>query len=451
LKNRLKILLYVLAISIFTFALLPAILNGTPASPAVGNWYQQFMPSIGNRNITDVFFLDSLTGWAVTNATNIGNDTTFVLKTTNSGDTWVIQFRKLQTGGGFPGYFRIIFLNSQTGYTCGVNGVDKTIDGGNSWTSINAPLNSYVDMQITGIDSIYTVSTNSLTGGIFRTTNGGLNWEQQLNLGSQNPGKIYMYNGRIGFASTGAGLYKTTNSGSNWNNISGNGTFFDMYFKDSLNGWKSRQLMDRTTDGGITWITQTLPTGGNIILNYLLKFAYVKTDTIFGVGGLAIVPNGARGFIYRSINGGNTWEYQIPDTAIHAPQYQYIKNINNNLWAYWFLSGIHTTNGGDPIWLTGIEQISTEIPKKYKLYQNYPNPFNPYTNIKYQITNNKSFVHLTIYDVAGREVIKLVNKVQNAGTYKVDWNAAGYSSGIYFYSLTVNRKIVETKKMVLIK
>ena len=50
----------------------------------VGNWYQQFMPNIGGRTISDVFFLDSLTGWAVT-PYRFQNDTSYVLKTTNSG------------------------------------------------------------------------------------------------------------------------------------------------------------------------------------------------------------------------------------------------------------------------------------------------------------------------------------------------------------------------------
>ena len=427
---KISLTLFITAIIVLGFAL--------PLNPPNGFWYQQFMPNPAGGQIRDIYFIDSLTGFAVSDSS--------ILKTTSGGDSWAVKLT------GYYIFNRIKFINSATGFVGGGNNtILKTTNSGENWTPIILPSIYPFDMSVVSVDSIWLVNTNGLTGGIFRTTNGGANWEQQLNLGSQNPGKIYMYNSRIGFASTGAGLYKTTNSGTNWNNVSGNETFFDMYFKDSLNGWKSRQLMDRTTDGGITWITQTLPTGGNIILNYLLKFAYVKTDTIFGVGGLAIVPNGARGFIYRSINGGNTWEYQIPDTAIHAPQYQYIKNINSNLWAYWFLSGIHTTNGGDPIWLTGIEQISTEIPKKYKLYQNYPNPFNPYTNIKYTVKRETSNVKLIIFDITGREVIKLVDKEQSAGTYKVDWSTAGYSSGVYFYSLIVNGSKIDTKKMILVK
>jgi photosystem II stability/assembly factor-like uncharacterized protein len=57
----------------------------------VGNWYQQFLPNIGNTSVSGVFFLDSLTGWAVTYSSNV-NDTGYILKTTNAGDNWSVKF-----------------------------------------------------------------------------------------------------------------------------------------------------------------------------------------------------------------------------------------------------------------------------------------------------------------------------------------------------------------------
>jgi hypothetical protein len=59
-----------LSSAIFYLAILTFIIgfNFTDSPPPFG-WYQQFMPSLGGRSITDVFFLDSLTGWGVTNAT----------------------------------------------------------------------------------------------------------------------------------------------------------------------------------------------------------------------------------------------------------------------------------------------------------------------------------------------------------------------------------------------
>jgi hypothetical protein len=202
---------------IFYLAILFFIIGFNFSDRMAGNWYQQFLPNIGGRTITDVFFLDSLTVWAVTNATNQNPDTTFVLKTTNSGDNWVIQYRKVQTGGGFSGYFKIFFLDQNTRYSCGATWFEKTTNGGLNWSTANALSNAYLDMSILSTDTIWLVSSDGLTGGVFFTGNGGANWQNQLNIGSQNPEKIYMFNSRIGYISRNMGssgyVRKTTNGG----------------------------------------------------------------------------------------------------------------------------------------------------------------------------------------------------------------------------------------------
>lgn len=99
--------------------------------------------------------------------------------------------------------------------------------------------------------------------------------------------------------------------------------------------------------------------------------------------------------------------------------------------------------------IIGITQNNNEIPKTYMLHQNYPNPFNPTTNIEFQLPE-QSNIRLAVYDILGREVEILVNAKLNAGTYNADWNAAGYSSGVYFYMLSTD-KFIQTKKMVLLK
>ena len=84
-----------------------------------------------------------------------------------------------------------------------------------------------------------------------------------------------------------------------------------------------------------------------------------------------------------------------------------------------------------------------------KLFANYPNPFNPSTVIKYQLSE-ASQVSLKVYDVMGREVATLVNSFQNKGSYDINFNANGLSSGIYFYKLNVNGK-QHINKMLLMK
>ena len=91
------------------------------------------------------------------------------------------------------------------------------------------------------------------------------------------------------------------------------------------------------------------------------------------------------------------------------------------------------------------------MPAQYSLSQNYPNPFNPSTVINYQLPG-AGYVTLRVYDVLGREVATLVNQVQNAGNYKVEFDSNQFhlSSGVYFYRIETD-KFVQSKKMILLK
>ena len=103
---------------------------------------------------------------------------------------------------------------------------------------------------------------------------------------------------------------------------------------------------------------------------------------------------------------------------------------------------------GDTL-LTGIENISTEVPPEYSLAQNYPNPFNPSTVVRFQLSVVSDVV-LKVYDVVGREVQTLVNERLNAGTYETKFDGSMLTSGVYFYKM-VSEGFTETKRMVLIK
>ena len=85
----------------------------------------------------------------------------------------------------------------------------------------------------------------------------------------------------------------------------------------------------------------------------------------------------------------------------------------------------------------------------YSLSQNYPNPFNPSTIINYVIPVS-GFVNLTVYDIRGNEVSKLVNKGHNAGSYSVEFKGSNLPSGVYFYKLRV-AEFVNVKRMILLK
>ena len=94
---------------------------------------------------------------------------------------------------------------------------------------------------------------------------------------------------------------------------------------------------------------------------------------------------------------------------------------------------------------------STEpvIPDKFELSQNYPNPFNPTTTISFSLPT-ASDISLVVYNILGQKVVSLAEGFYPPGHYDVVFDAAEYSSGVYFYRLTRGRDI-ETKKMMLVK
>ena len=79
----------------------------------------------------------------------------------------------------------------------------------------------------------------------------------------------------------------------------------------------------------------------------------------------------------------------------------------------------------------------------------YPNPFNPLTQISYSLAKPGP-VTLSVYDVKGRLVERLVNGVRDSGDHTIVWNATGVASGIYFYRLIAGN-YVETRKFILLK
>ncbi len=94
--------------------------------------------------------------------------------------------------------------------------------------------------------------------------------------------------------------------------------------------------------------------------------------------------------------------------------------------------------------------VGIPVPQDIVLKQNFPNPFNPKTIINYQISKFKS-IRLKVYNAKGEEIVTLVNKKQNSGSYDVEFDGSKLSSGIYFYTLEADGEFVESRRMILIK
>jgi serine protease len=90
---------------------------------------------------------------------------------------------------------------------------------------------------------------------------------------------------------------------------------------------------------------------------------------------------------------------------------------------------------------------------RFGLSANFPNPFNPETTIRYEIAE-KCQVRLTVFDVAGREVFRLADQIQEPGRYEVRWQGktdSGFApSGVYICRLCAG-SFTQTRKMLLLR
>ena len=100
--------------------------------------------------------------------------------------------------------------------------------------------------------------------------------------------------------------------------------------------------------------------------------------------------------------------------------------------------------------------MEDEIYPASTIIGNYPNPFNPTTTISFSITENVDDASIEIYNVLGQKVkqLRITNYELQKGS--VDWNGKDeennpIGSGVYFYRLNVDGKMIDSRKMLLIK
>ena len=97
-----------------------------------------------------------------------------------------------------------------------------------------------------------------------------------------------------------------------------------------------------------------------------------------------------------------------------------------------------------------VEVLTALAAQDYTLGANYPNPFNPSTKFTFAVKNNEQ-VAVKVFNTIGQEVATLFNGVAAANKiYEMNFNAAGFASGTYFYMLKTSDRY-EIKKMILMK
>lgn len=136
--------------------------------------------------------------------------------------------------------------------------------------------------------------------------------------------------------------------------------------------------------------------------------------------------------------------YQWTDTKVTNGNYNYRFRLVD-------LNGSTTYSNAIAVTVSGVQGVGDKkpLPTEFALHQNYPNPFNPSTIINYDLPK-AAYVHLTVYDILGREVATLVNGAQDAGYKSVEMDASNMPSGLYIYRLTAGT-YTSVRKMLLIK
>jgi hypothetical protein len=379
-----------------------------------------------------------------------------------------------------------IYIPGSTIYVAtGSNGIYKSTDATASWQPISNGLNNGQAIQCRQVilfaGNLYTATVD----GIYKSTNLGGDWVKKSNGIVVGPGAIYEFcesiyelNGTL-FTGAYSGIYRSTNGGESWiaTNITGMHVFAKNFTMHNGTVFAARETNNipvgyTSTDNGLTWgalTSLTFPT-----ITFLSEPGKLFAGTIDGawlstnngaswmhrIQGLTPDPyNSAfvrvNGILVSSLKFGGSGMFKTSNDGVLWENFgqglSFLSTINdliifNNKILTATSAGIFERNTAE---VTGVTQISNEVPMDYSLNQNYPNPFNPVTQIVYSIPKSSN-VKVMIYDAIGGEVSVPVNQNQQAGTYQISFDASALSSGIYYYRIYAG-EFTQTRKMILVK
>lgn len=334
----------------------PSISDTSELFAISGELYWQVLQNGYNSVLKNVIYSDASTCWAV--------GYNGLIKTADKGETWTSKLE------GY-GLFDIYFLNSNIGWTVGLNGtIFRTTNGGNDWVKLNNDFNFHFEKVFFADENNgYMIGKNYF----LKTTDGGVSWT------SEQPTEhilqtMFFLNKDLGWIAGNEGvILKTTDAGSTWNYQQMNGTVYGMltslYFIDENTGWASGSGLDikggvilKTTDGGSNWALQH-----NGYYRFIYSVFFSNSSSGWAVGD--------EGIMFSTHNGGSDWELQGSGTfadlyAVNIESLQngmsvgsdgtilkYIKDLNSAVLPV-ELTGFNVISKGSNIelnWLTATE------------------------------------------------------------------------------------------------
>lgn len=408
------------------------------------------------------------------------------------------QWQTYYTAGSNITFIDVCLVDQNVIWACGTSGtVVRSINGGVSWSLLNIGNTAYACYAIYSISSNIAWVAVDFYKRLYKTTNGGINWQEQIVITSgigglhffnQNTGIFISYDHVYGIDTS--RLYITRNGGTNWY-VSPNSPVTSILVEKYLGAldtnfvWITDNNKIYVLRGGLdnAWEVHTIDT-----LNpYILASYFSDQNTGYVCdGGI-----GTQGFkLFRTTNSGINWSVYSSDSSTSVISLHFIPNSSLAFVNGGFNIAISTNNGvnwhhkvkytyaldsmelwymdafdSNSVWIPankgrllkyninyiGVLPISTQVPAGFSLSQNFPNPFNPATRISISLPASGD-VSLLIYDINGRltQVI-LQDKFLQAGVYYAEIDLKGLASGVYFYSMFFNNKTISTKKMVLVK
>jgi hypothetical protein len=303
---------------------------------------------------------------------------------------------------------------------------------------------------------------NRVSGGFYLSTDAGANWTKKHNglpadLGQNMRASAIrpLFDNQFYIGMDGAdslGVWGTTNGGNNWFSFNG-GTM--------LNTYVIRALVVNPT-GNHTLYAGCASAVGSGAGVYEYTFSFVPVEL---VSFSAEVVSGNVGLSWITATEINNYGFQVERRNAETGDWSNIGFVNGNGSStemhYYSFSDNSVPVGkyfyrlkqldfsGNFEYSDEIEATILEVLNDFTLNQNYPNPFNPSTKISFIIPQS-GFTTLKVFDVLGNEIAKLIEGELDEGSYELQFDASGLSSGIYFYSLT-SGEFTKTMKMILSK
>ncbi len=400
-----------------TFLLLFALLYSTSF---IAQNYWNGLPSapLSESRYDDVFFLNDNTGWAVNGSEGK------VLKTTDGGSTWEIQFVVPNS------YFRNIeFLNNDIGFLGTLDGqFYRSDDGGANWNlvTINPNPQAICGLDAVGSSTIYGCGAFFTPAYIIKSDDNGLTWiYTDMSAHANASVEIIFVDELLGYASggnvSGGVVLKTTDGGVTWTEIYNSQVPGDLVWKlqllennthiyGTIQSNVSGKLL-KSSDSGLSWETKSF------FDPFIQALGFITPDHGW-VGGHN------SGF-FETTDGGETWTPVFTGQNLNR-----IFIISPNL-AY--ASG-HTLYKYSE--LVSLEEMSEESAKKLEV-KIAPNPISDKLNLSINFMHTDNLV-VELYDMNGRLLQTLViDKISQAQTkdYSFDFP---YASGTYSVNIHTN-------------